>query len=229
VRFIGLKICFLKRESGFESRRPHHMSHLSAENLQLWRGETHVLRGVSFVLRRGQCLQVSGANGAGKTTLLRALCGLVPLEDGQIRWGGADIRHDLSAFQSEIAYLGHDNGLKGDLTAHENLHYSVGLQRELDVPSIPAALTRTGVGAYASAQVRRLSAGQRRRVALARLILSEAALWILDEPGSNLDEGGQELLGVLLDAHLRAGGTAVVATHQALTLPAFQLHPLLLA
>jgi heme exporter protein A len=205
------------------------MSHLSAENLQLWRGDTHVLRGVSFVLRRGQCLQVSGANGAGKTTLLRALCGLVPLEDGRICWGGADIRHDVSAFQSEIAYLGHDNGLKGDLTAHENLHYSVGLQRELEAPSIEAALARTGLAGYGASPLRRLSAGQRRRVALARLILREAALWILDEPGSNLDEAGHALLGLLLDAHLRAGGTAVVATHQALLLPATQLHPLLLA
>jgi heme exporter protein A len=205
------------------------MSHLSAENLQLWRGETHVLRGVSFVLRRGQCLQVTGSNGAGKTTLLRALCGLVPLEEGRICWGGTDIRHDLSAFQSDIAYLGHDNGLKGDLTAHENLFYSIGLLREPDAPSIDAALARTGVGGYAAAPVRRLSAGQRRRVALARLMLREAALWILDEPASNLDESGQGLLVQLLDAHLRAGGTAVVATHQALLLSAFQLHPLLLA
>jgi heme exporter protein A len=205
------------------------MSQLSAENLQLWRGEAHVLRGVSFVLKRGQCLQVTGANGAGKTTLLRALCGLVPLEDGQIRCDGTDIRRDLSAFQSEIAYLGHDNGLKGDLSARENLHYSVGLQRDLDAQEIGVALARTGVAAHASTPVRRMSAGQRRRVALARLVLREAALWILDEPGSNLDEGGQALLVQLLDAHLRGGGTAVVATHQPLALPSSQLHPLLLA
>jgi heme exporter protein A len=205
------------------------MSHLSAENLQLWRGESHVLRGVSFVLKRGRCLQVTGSNGAGKTTLLRALCGLVPLEAGQIRWGGTDIRHDLSAYQSEIAYLGHDNGLKGDLSAHENLFYSIGLQREVTAAAIAAALARTGVAEHAAAPVRRLSAGQRRRVALARLMLREAALWILDEPGSNLDESGQGVLGALLDAHLRAGGTAVVATHQPLPLPASQLHPLLLA
>ncbi|HXN10595.1 MAG TPA: cytochrome c biogenesis heme-transporting ATPase CcmA [Steroidobacteraceae bacterium] len=205
------------------------MSQLSAENLQLWRGETHVLRGVSFVLKRGRCLQVTGPNGAGKTTLLRALCGLVPLEEGRIRWGGSDIRNDLPAFQSGIAYLGHDNGLKGDLSAHENLYYSVGLQREVAAADIAAALARTGVGEHAAAPVRRLSAGQRRRVALARLVLREATLWILDEPGSNLDEGGQGLLGMLLDAHLRAGGTAVVATHQPLPLSAAQLHPLLLA
>ncbi len=205
------------------------MSQLSAENLQLWRGETHVLRGVSFVLGRGRCLQVTGSNGAGKTTLLRALCGLVPLEDGSVRWDGNDIRNDLTAFQSEIAYLGHDNGLKGDLTAHENLYYSVGLQREVAAQAIGAALARTGVAGHAAAPVRRLSAGQRRRVALARLVLRAAALWILDEPGSNLDEGGQGLLGSLLDAHLRAGGAAVVATHQPLPLSPAQLHPLLLA
>jgi heme exporter protein A len=140
-----------------------------------------------------------------------------------------DIRDDLPAFQSGIAYLGHDNGLKGDLSAHENLYYSVGLQRELAAAEIAAALARTGVAEHAEAPVRRLSAGQRRRVALARLTLREATLWILDEPASNLDEGGQGLLGLLIDSHLRAGGTAVVATHQPLPLSAAQLHPLLLA
>jgi heme exporter protein A len=193
---------------------------ITAENLHLWRGEAHVLRGVSFIVNAGECLQITGANGSGKTTLLRALCGLAPLEEGRVRWRGADIAADLQAYHGELAYLGHDNGLKGDLTAAENLHYAVGLRRRVSRDDITAALARAGVDAARGVPLRRLSAGQRRRVALARLPLMAAALWLLDEPGSNLDAAGQSLLAELLGAHTEAGGVAVVATHQALELPA---------
>jgi len=193
---------------------------ITAENLHLWRGEAHVLRGVSFSVGAGECLQVTGANGSGKTTLLRALCGLAPLEEGRVRWRGADIAADLQSYHGELAYLGHDNGLKGDLTPAENLRYAVGLRRRVSRDEITAALARAGVDAALDIAVRRLSAGQRRRVALARLPLMDAALWLLDEPGSNLDAAGQSLLAQLLGAHTGAGGVAVVATHQALELPA---------
>ncbi len=193
---------------------------ITAENLHLWRGEAHVLRGVSFSVSAGECLQITGANGSGKTTLLRALCGLAPLEEGRVRWRGADIAADLQAYHGELAYLGHDNGLKGDLTAAENLHYAVGLRRRVSRDDITAALARAGVDAARGVPLRRLSAGQRRRVALARLPLMDAALWLLDEPGSNLDAAGQSLLAKLLGAHTEAGGVAVVATHQVLELPA---------
>jgi heme exporter protein A len=193
---------------------------ITAENLHLWRGEAHVLRGVSFSVNAGECLQITGANGSGKTTLLRALCGLAPLEEGRVRWRGADIAGDLQAYHGELAYLGHDNGLKGDLTAVENLHYAVGLRRRVSRDDITAALARAGVDAARGVPLRRLSAGQRRRVALARLPLMDAALWLLDEPGSNLDAAGQSLLAKLLGAHIEAGGVAVVATHQVLELPA---------
>jgi heme exporter protein A len=193
---------------------------ITAENLHLWRGEAHVLRGVSFSVNAGECLQITGANGSGKTTLLRALCGLAPLEEGRVRWRGADIAADLQAYHGELAYLGHDNGLKGDLTAVENLHYAVGLRRRVSRDDITAALARAGVDAARGVPLRRLSAGQRRRVALARLPLMDAALWLLDEPGSNLDAAGQSLLAKLLGAHIEAGGVAVVATHQVLELPA---------
>jgi heme exporter protein A len=194
------------------------MNELTADNLHLWRGDTHVLRGVSLAARSGECLQVTGANGAGKTTLLRALCGLIPLEDGQVRWCGRPIRDDLAAFHGMLAYLGHDNGLKGDLSAEENLRYSVGLRRRVSPAEIATALAQLGVAAQQVLPMRQLSAGQRRRVALARLILSDAQLWLLDEPGSNLDASGLGLLHTLLSAHLEAGGSAVVATHQMLTL-----------
>jgi heme exporter protein A len=193
---------------------------LEAQALHLWRGETHVLRGVSFVVQAGECLQVTGANGAGKTTLLRALCALVPLEAGCIRWRGSDIAEDPGRYHGELAYLGHENGLKGDLTAAENLRYGVGLRRRVSGGQCAEALTRVGLAAQGGVPLRQLSAGQRRRVALARLDLMAAALWILDEPSANLDAEGQTLLLQRLTAHLAQGGAAVVATHQGLDLPA---------
>jgi heme exporter protein A len=196
------------------------MNELCADNLHLWRGDMHVLRGVSFSVRGAECLQVTGANGSGKTTLLRALCGLVPPEEGQVRWCGVDIGADPSAYHRALAYLGHDNGLKGDLTADENLRFGIGLRCRVTPTAIGAALTRAGLAGQRGLPLRQLSAGQRRRVALARLPLFDARLWILDEPGSNLDSAGQALLLELLQAHLAEGGTAVVATHQALDLPA---------
>ncbi len=182
------------------------MSELSAHNLHLWRGDTHVLKGVSFALQAGECLQVTGTNGAGKTTLLRALSGLAQPEEGQVRWCGHPIGKDLSAYHGSLAYLGHDNGLKGDLTAFENLRFGVGLRRRVE----------PGVAAQRDLPLRQLSAGQRRRVALSRLRLLAAPLWILDEPTANLDVAGQNLIESLLCTHLEAGGMAVVATHQAL-------------
>ncbi|MGA8708222.1 MAG: cytochrome c biogenesis heme-transporting ATPase CcmA [Steroidobacteraceae bacterium] len=204
------------------------MNRLSAENLHLWRGDTHVLRGVSFAVQGGECLQVTGANGAGKTTLMRALCGLTPLEEGEVRWCGLAIGADLAAYHQALAYVGHDNGLKADLTAQENLRFSAGLRRRITPAAIAAALARVDLTPQQTLPLRQLSAGQRRRVALARLTLLEAQLWILDEPGSNLDAAGHSLLLELLGAHLATGGTAVVATHQALGLAAGQIKGVLL-
>ncbi len=204
------------------------MNELTADNLQLWRGEQHVLRGIGAVVAGGQCLQVTGANGAGKTTLLRALCGLVPLEAGRICWRGRDIAVDAAAFHSELNYLGHDNGLKADLTATENLRYAAALRRPVRAQDIAAAMARTGVAEAAGQLLRHLSAGQRRRVALARLTLTGGSLWVLDEPGSNLDAGGHTLLLELIGTHLQSGGVAVVATHRQLALPAAQLRSLTL-
>jgi len=204
------------------------MNELSAEALHLWRGEQHVLRGVSFAVAGGQCLQVTGANGAGKTTLLRVLCGLIPLESGSVFWRGANPAADLAAFHAELSYLGHDNGLKGELTAAENLRFATRLRRSVERHEIRAALERTAVAESADMITRRLSAGQRRRVALARLLLSGGSLWVLDEPTSNLDQRGQGLLSELIGSHLERGGVAVVATHQALTLSTSQVCPLAL-
>jgi heme exporter protein A len=202
------------------------MNEIAAENLHLWRGELPVLQGTSFALDSGECLQVLGANGSGKTTLLRALCGLLPLEQGRVCWRGVDIAADLSAYHAQLAYLGHENALKGDLTALENLRYGTSLRLRLCSTDFENALSGVGLGEQARVPTRRLSAGQRRRVALARLTLMGAVLWILDEPGSNLDASGQDLLQRLLQRHLRDGGAAVVATHQRLALEAGTLRTL---
>ncbi|HEX4376766.1 MAG TPA: cytochrome c biogenesis heme-transporting ATPase CcmA [Steroidobacteraceae bacterium] len=204
------------------------MNELTADNLHLWRGEQHVLQGVEFSVRPGQCLQVMGANGAGKTTLLRALCGLAPLEEGRVSWCGRDISVDPESYHLQLSWLGHDHGLKGDLTAAENLRYAVSVRRRVRPDEIAAALVTVGVPDLAGQRVRQMSAGQRRRVALARMTLMGGALWIMDEPGSNLDLLGQELVSALLRTFLDRGGIAVVATHQALDLPSAQLRPLTL-
>jgi heme exporter protein A len=202
------------------------MNELTADNLHVWRGEQHVLQGVAFHLAGGRCLQVTGANGAGKTTLLRALCGLVPLEAGEIRWRGCNTQDDPEAFHAELSYLGHDHGLKADLTATENLWYAVRLRSRIALEAIEAVLARVGSPEVADLRLRQLSAGQRRRVALARVLLTGASLWVLDEPGSNLDAPGQELVLQCLRDHLAAGGLAVVATHQVLNLPGERLQSL---
>jgi len=189
---------------------------LQAENLHLWRGDHHVLRGVGLTLSAGECLQVAGSNGAGKTSLLRTLTGLMYPEEGRVLWRGADIRRDLAGFHADLAYIGHEPPLKSDLTPRENLRYWVGVRRELSGTLVDQALERVGATNYRQRAVRTLSAGQKRRVALAGLLLMAAPLWLLDEPTTHLDAEGQRLLGVLIDEQTAGGGLVVAATHQAL-------------
>jgi heme exporter protein A len=189
---------------------------LEGENVHLWRGDHHVLRGVRFEVRAGECLQLTGANGAGKTTLLRTACGLAYPEGGEITWCGENIRKDMQAFHAQLAYLGHEPPLKAELTARENLHYWVGVRRRLERQELDLALERVGGERWADRPVRTLSAGQKRRSALAALTLMRVPLWLLDEPTTNLDAEGQGLVGELIDEHLRAGGLALAAVHHEL-------------
>ena len=133
---------------------------------------------------------------------------------------------DSFAYHRELAWLGHATALKGDLTARENLLYSAGLRRAVTRDGLDAALATVGYAHGDGQLARQMSAGQQRRVALARVLLLDSALWLLDEPTVNLDAGGQEMFGGMLQAHLERGGLAVVATHQTLPLPASRLQSL---
>jgi heme exporter protein A len=196
------------------------MNLLEVRQLHLWRGELHVLRGVSFVAGAGQCVQLTGPNGAGKSTLLRAVAGLLPAAEGQVLWRGADCTRSPGDLQRECAYLGHLSGQKGELSAMENLAYLCGLRRRCADVELADALDAVGVSGGAQRRpLRQLSAGQQRRVSLARVRLQQAQLWLLDEPVSNLDLQGQGVFNSLLAAHLAGGGLAVIATHQPLAAP----------
>jgi heme exporter protein A len=202
---------------------------LAGEGLHLWRGDRHVLRGVSLELRGGQILQLTGSNGAGKTTLLRVLCGLAYVEEGNVFWRGENVRSNMHGFHAELAYVGHEPPLKADLTPRENLRYWVGMRRPLTAAQIDAALDEVGADEWRERPVRTLSAGQRRRVALAGLSLLSVPLWLLDEPTTNLDTAGQTLVTRMLEAHVMRGGLAVVAVHHELGVHGVTLHRMVLA
>jgi heme exporter protein A len=194
------------------------VGNLAVDDIHVWRGDRHVLKGVSLRLGPGELLHVWGPNGAGKSTLLRVIAGLLRPEQGAVRWAGTAIADDPAAYHAALAYASHEPALKGDLTALENLRFSVGLKRPVAVAELRAALARAGVAACADLPARVLSAGQRRRVALARVLANSAALWLLDEPYTNLDASGAELLSRLLEQHLDDGGSALIVAHQTLVL-----------
>jgi heme exporter protein A len=192
---------------------------LQVDKIHVWRGDRHVLKGLSLTLSAQQLLHVSGRNGSGKTTLLRVVTGLMRPEQGQVSWRGQPISRVRGEYQAALAFAAHEPALKGDLTALENLRFSVGLKRRVSISDLQASLERAGVGACADLPARVLSAGQRRRVAMARVLAMNAPLWLLDEPFTNLDAAGAELVSALLRDHVRAGGAALVVAHQELDIP----------
>lgn len=189
---------------------------LEASDLCCVRGDRSLFSGISFNLAGGALLQVTGTNGSGKTSLLRIVCGLSTPEAGTLRWHGNNIKTLREEYARELVYIGHVNAVKDDLTALENLHLSSVLAGLEVTPALAhTALERFGVAACAALPARVLSQGQRRRVALARLVLCEARpLWVLDEPFAALDSHAVSLLQSLLAAQLARGGAVLFTTHQ---------------
>ena len=188
---------------------------LRAEGLTAVRGERLVLRDVSFSVPRGGAVILSGRNGSGKSTLLRLLAGLARPDAGRLLWNDADALRDRAEHGGRVALLGHQDALKPGLTAAENLAFAARLSGR----SVAAALADLGLEDLAGLPARMLSAGQKRRLALARVSLSAAVLWLLDEPTLGLDDPAVERLASLLARHRGGGGMIVAATHVALPLP----------
>jgi len=202
---------------------------LEVSDLECARGDRVLFRGLAFTLAPGKLLHVRGANGSGKTTLLRALAGLTQPLHGEIRWRGAPIADQREALAAALCYVGHSNGLQGELNALENLRFAAWLNGDsADAASIEQALDQVGLLPYARLPAKLLSQGQKRRLALARLRLADKPLWILDEPFTALDAASCARIGALLDAHLANNGMAIMASHQALAIDAARLQTLTL-
>jgi heme exporter protein A len=185
---------------------------LRGHEVAVWRGERCLFEQLSFELERQQLALLVGPNGSGKTTLLRILAGLALPTNGLVTWKGIAISDLASEERAEVAYRGHLESLKRDLTVVENLTFHAALWGRR--AGFDAILAELKLEAVAHVRARYLSAGQRRRVALAMLQLSGATLWLLDEPTTNLDSEGRALLVEWTQRHLAAGGMAVIATHQ---------------
>ncbi|MEA1065603.1 cytochrome c biogenesis heme-transporting ATPase CcmA [Erwinia sp. HR93] len=186
---------------------------LDAQNLSCIRDDRTLFDGLSFSVSPGEMVQIAGANGAGKTSLLRILSGLALPARGQVLWNDRPLRRCGESYHRELLWLGHQPGVKSALTGDENLRF---FHPQSNQQARWAALEEVGLVGYEDLPVAQLSAGQQRRVALARLWLSHAMLWILDEPFTALDVSGVEQLTRRCEAHAQQGGSVVLTTHQPL-------------
>jgi heme exporter protein A len=191
---------------------------LTVRNLGIWRGERCLCRSLNFELHAGEALHVRGPNGAGKTSLIRVLTGLGRCDEGELLWRGERIRRNGTSYRAALTYIGHSNGVKLGLSPRENLAASGALTNSPATAEVDSALVHMGLNNFADMPCSMLSMGQRRRTALARLLLAHAPLWFLDEPLASLDAAGTGLLTQMLKTHLATGGLAVFATHQPLEL-----------
>ena len=191
----------------------------SVSNLSCSRGDKRLFSGVSFALQPGEWLHLEGDNGVGKTSLLRLACGLSALEQGEIQWQGQPVSSNIDEFRANLAYLGHQLALKEDLTPLENLRADTAIAgRTLSLADAKAALAQLGLKGREHLPVRVLSQGQKRRTALARLLVSSAPLWILDEPFVALDAAAQNVLSEVINGHLNRQGMVLFTSHQMVTL-----------
>ena len=192
---------------------------LRVSNLSCSRGNKPLFADVSFELKAGQALHLEGDNGVGKTSLLRIICGLSPADAGEVCWHDKTIQQNATAFRSSLFYLGHGLSLKEELTALENLMSDAAVSgRSLSEPQALVALARMGLRGREHLPLRVMSQGQKRRTALARLLASQAPLWVLDEPFVALDAKAVDGLRGLLAEHVTHGGMVLFTSHQPVTL-----------
>ena len=200
---------------------------LSVENLAFERDDSCLFSAVDFTLDSGDVLQIEGANGSGKTTLLRLLTGSLQPSVGEISYLGQALSECRYNYLSDMLYIGHQPAVKLNLSAEENLRWMVATAAQSNDLSIKDALTQLGLAGYSDIPCYALSAGQHRRVALARLLISQARLWYLDEPFTSIDKQGVAFLQSCLQQHVAEGGAVVLSTHQDLALNGLRKYKLL--
>ena len=191
---------------------------LETVGLSSSRGHRILFEDLALRISAGEVVQVLGANGSGKTTLLRILCGLQPPTSGSIRFRDRDVAPGAPELRAEIQYIGHAGGVKLDLTPRENLDVAVALGARPTGTTAKEALARLEMDEFGEVPVRTLSAGQRQRVALARLLTCSSLLWVLDEPFTALDAGGVATIDAMLREHVEAGGAAIITSHHPVAL-----------
>ncbi len=203
---------------------------LEADQLACDRGERRLFSGLNFELAAGELLYLQGKNGAGKTSLLRMLIGLLPPAEGEIRWKGLPLSHQAEEYRAELCYLGHLNAIKEELTPLENLQEAAAFAGQtLSQDEVLDALEQVGLAGREDLACRYLSQGQKRRVALARLVVDRRTLWVLDEPFVALDVLAVDWLAGVISAHLQRGGMAIMTTHQRVDIAAGQVRELRLS
>ena len=189
---------------------------LEARGLQCSRHESLLFDDLSFTVSSGEVLQIDGSNGSGKTSLLRILSGLAQADEGEVLWCNKEIQAYRSEYLQDLVYIAHANGIKMELTALENLDMTRALCTRLSKTSSEQALDLIGLLDYTDRAAANMSSGQRRRLALSRLMLSEARLWLVDEPFTSLDEDSKKVVRDMLIRHTGSGGCVIITTHEAI-------------
>lgn len=198
---------------------------VGVQDLACSRGDKVLFSRINFAVTAGQLLLIEGANGSGKTSLLRTLCGFILPDEGAVLWRGSDIRACMDDYLADMHYVGHNNGIKPGLTCSENLKMARAFTASSDTEDNGTILQQFGLGQYIDTPAQMLSSGQRRRLALARLSVSQSNIWILDEPFTSLDEKGKTLIKAQFRRQLAAGGIIIVTSHEPIGLD--DTHPVI--